>query len=78
MDQADVEFIRAMIAHHQAAIEMANEYLADTSPRTRQARVADWARQIATGQTAEIKMVRGWLRAAGETAGASKSSDMSM
>lgn len=66
MDEADVKFIQDMIVHHQAAIDMATKYLADTSPRTRQARVAEWAREIASGQADEIKRVSGWLRAAGK------------
>lgn len=67
MDEADVKFIQDMIVHHQAAIDMANKYLSSTSPTTRQARVADWAREIATGQAAEIKRVTGWLKSAGAT-----------
>lgn len=61
MNQADIDFILAMIEHHKTAIKMANSYLANTTPATRQARVADWARTIATGQTAEINMVTKWL-----------------
>lgn len=66
MDEADVKFIQAMIAHHKAAIDMATQYLADTSPTTRQARVADWARRIATGQADEIRTVTAWLKTAGK------------
>lgn len=67
MDPADVKFIQMMIEHHNSAITMAKKYLDTTSPQTRQARVADWARKIASGQAEEIKMVAGWLRAAGES-----------
>lgn len=67
MDEADVKFIQEMIAHHQAAIAMARKYLAETSTKTRQARVADWARKIATGQADEIQKVTGWLRSAGKS-----------
>lgn len=67
MDAADVEFIEMMIEHHRSAIEMAKKYLQTTSPRTRQARVADWARKIASGQAEEIKMVEGWLRSGEST-----------
>lgn len=76
MDEADVKFIQEMIVHHQAAIKMAKSYLEKTSPSTRQARVADWARQIAKGQADEIEKVSGWLRSSGKSV--SKSSGMNM
>lgn len=72
MDESDVEFLQAMIAHHEAALEMASAYLADTKPTTRQARVADLARGIVKAQTAEIATMRGWLRSAGKTAGSGR------
>lgn len=63
MDDADREFLTGMIAHHQAAIDMAREYLAATSPDTRLAIVADLARNIIEAQTAEIADMRSWLAA---------------
>lgn len=76
MDEADVEFLRAMIAHHGSALVMAKEYLADTSPRARQARVADLARNIIKAQTDEIAMMKSWLRSAGQPASGTSSMRM--
>lgn len=69
MDDADVQFLQDMIAHHTTALKMARDYLAATQPATRQARVADLARNVITAQTAEIATMRGWLRSAGKTTG---------
>lgn len=62
-DMADDDvFLRAMIAHHEAAIVMAREYLEMSDPATRQPRVADLARGIIAAQTSEISSMRAWLQ----------------
>lgn len=76
MDEADVDFIEKMIVHHQAAIDMAKDYLDSTNPRVRQARVADWAREIASGQADEIARVRRWLPAGKRSSGGHRMSGM--
>jgi uncharacterized protein (DUF305 family) len=67
MSATDQKFLSDMIEHHQAALTMSQQYLDKTSPRLRQARVADLARAIITAQTGEIAKMRGWLRQAGVT-----------
>ena len=71
MNDADVQFLEDMIVHHGAALKMARDYLAASQPATRQARVADLARNVISAQTAEIATMRGWLRSAGKSAGMS-------
>lgn len=63
MNEADIKFLRNMIEHHTAALKMAKDYLDNTQPATRQARVADLARNIIKAQTAEIAMMQQWLPA---------------
>lgn len=60
MSEIDEEFLRAMIAHHEAALEMSRAYL-ERSPAQRQARVSELARAIISAQEREIAQMRSWL-----------------
>jgi Uncharacterized protein conserved in bacteria len=58
----DVAFVKGMIPHHQAAIEMARAVLqfgSDQQTRT-------WAEAIIAAQQAEIDGMREWLRQRGQ------------
>lgn len=65
MDTTDKAFLTGMIAHHEAALQMAKDYLAKSDPATRQQRVVDLANNIISAQTSEIDMMQGWLKEAG-------------
>lgn len=65
LSTADTEFLRQMIAHHQSAIAMSRDYLAQPAT-TRRADVSDAARAIVTAQTSEVAKFTGWLKAAGQ------------
>ncbi|MFN4284010.1 MAG: DUF305 domain-containing protein [Alphaproteobacteria bacterium] len=56
--KAGVDFAAMMIPHHQAAIDMANAYLAsgDKDPELTQL-----SREIVAAQEREIAFLRGWL-----------------
>lgn len=59
---ADVAFVKGMIPHHQAAIDMARGVLEFGSDQQTKA----WAQQIIAAQQAEIDEMREWLRQRGE------------
>ncbi|HEX6060314.1 MAG TPA: DUF305 domain-containing protein, partial [Gemmatimonadaceae bacterium] len=60
--EADVRFVREMIAHHAQALAMT----ALVPERTRRADMRLLAERIETTQRTEIAMMRSWLRARGE------------
>ena len=58
---ADVDFIRGMIPHHQGAVEMAQYVMENgTDPEVRAL-----AESIVAAQNEEIEMMRAWLAARG-------------
>lgn len=62
---ADIDFARGMIPHHQAAIDMAQTVIANgTNPEIR-----ELAQAIVEAQEREILQLEAWLAAHGETAG---------
>ncbi|MGE3877116.1 MAG: DUF305 domain-containing protein [Parvibaculaceae bacterium] len=58
----DVAFVKGMIPHHQAAIDMARAALQFGSDEQTKA----WAQAIIAAQQAEIDAMREWLRRRGE------------
>lgn len=58
----DVAFVKGMIPHHQAAIDMAQAVLQFGSDQQTRA----WAQEIIAAQQAEIDGMRAWLRERGE------------
>ena len=58
----DVAFVRAMIPHHQGAIDMAQAVLT----YGKDDRVKEWANQIIKAQEAEIVAMRDWLKQHGQ------------
>lgn len=56
-DEFDRAFIKAMIEHHQGAIDMANLI----STRSERQELKDLGNDILTAQTKEIEMMQGWL-----------------
>lgn len=57
-DARDVNFLEAMIVHHQGAVEMAQVI----SQSTKRAELKDMAEEIISAQTAEIAVMQRWLR----------------
>jgi uncharacterized protein (DUF305 family) len=64
-EEADIEFLRLIIRHHQAAIPMAEAALNGSDNRA----VRDLARQILTAQEIEIATMESMLAAKGEVGG---------
>lgn len=54
---ADVDFVRLMLLHHQAAVEMARIRLAHGGDR----QIQRLAQEIVTDQQSEIELMRLWL-----------------
>ena len=54
---ADVDFVRLMLLHHQAAVEMARIHLARGGDR----QIRRLAQEIVTDQQSEIELMRLWL-----------------
>ena len=59
---ADVDFVKGMIPHHQGAIDMAKVVL----QYGKDDKVKSWANQIIAAQEKEIAEMQDWLKAHGE------------
>jgi uncharacterized protein (DUF305 family) len=60
---ADVDFVRLMMPHHQGAVDMAKaELLSGTDPQ-----LARLAQEIITDQESELQLMQLWLRQHGAT-----------
>lgn len=58
---ADIDFVRGMIAHHQGAIDMAKVVL----QHGKDAKTREWAEAIIANQQREIDEMNAWLKAHG-------------
>lgn len=59
--QTDTDFVRLMLPHHQAALDMAKtELLSGTNPQMRR-----MAQEIITDQQSEIELMQIWLKKSG-------------
>lgn len=62
-NQADVDFVKAMLKHHQMAIDMGMAYYKEgLNPD-----ILNWAIDITTGQMNEILKKKMWLEEIGES-----------
>jgi uncharacterized protein (DUF305 family) len=59
---ADVDFVRSMIPHHQGAIDMAEIEL----EHGKDAEIKELAKNIIAAQEQEIAMMKGWLAKHGQ------------
>ncbi len=62
--ESDQKFLKEMIAHHEMAIKMSQEYLSKNS-ETGDKKVVALARDIISAQTQEISDMGGWIHARG-------------
>ena len=60
--EADVDFVRLMLLHHQAAVDMARIQLAHGGDR----QIQRLAQEIVTDQQSEIELMRLWLTRRGQ------------
>lgn len=58
---ADVDFVKGMIPHHQGAIDMAKVVL----EHGKDPEIRKLAEEVIAAQTGEIKMMQDWLKARG-------------
>lgn len=58
-EKLDSEYVKGMIAHHQGAVDMANQVLT-LNPREE---IQTLAESIVSTQQAEIELLKGWLEA---------------
>jgi uncharacterized protein (DUF305 family) len=65
LNEADVEFAKGMIVHHEQAIEMAEIALDPNVGAS--APVVDLASRVKAAQDPEVELMTGWLTAAGES-----------
>ncbi len=61
----DIHFLTMLIGHHQAGAELAQDYLDNSSPAQRQARIVDLANSLITGGQQQADQARAWLTQAG-------------
>ncbi len=75
LDKQDIAFLKEMIGHHETALVMVEKVLKTTQDDN----IKDIGKEIVLDQTEEIKKMKGWLEAAGEsTSGSSEHSGMHM
>lgn len=68
MDDTTAKFLRDMIAHHQAAVDMSRKYLdAEQDGHAANQKAVRLATGIIAGQTGEIQQMTTWLTQAGQT-----------
>jgi uncharacterized protein (DUF305 family) len=61
----DIHFLTMLIGHNEAGAELAQDYLDNSSPAQRQARIVDLARSLVDGGQQQADQARAWLTQAG-------------
>jgi hypothetical protein len=61
IDRTDFEFLTTMSTMLDHGSQLARAYLANSSPETRRANVADLARETVTAHTEIMDRIQGWL-----------------